>query len=56
MLSALDLLRRLCWALISFIYDLIDTIFNILKELNLYDIVESVSDNSVFANLDDVKF
>lgn len=50
MLSALDLLRRLCWALISFIYDLIDTIFNILKELNLYDIVESVSDNSVFAN------
>ena len=39
MLKALDLLRRLGWAVIDFIYSLIDTLFNILKELNLYDIV-----------------
>ena len=30
MLGALDLLRRLGWAVIDFIYNLIDTLFNIL--------------------------
>ncbi|MGM9875703.1 MAG: hypothetical protein ACI310_00540 [Bacilli bacterium] len=50
MLKALDLLRRLGWAVIDFIYNLIDTLFNILKELNLYDIVDSVSDNTIFKN------
>ena len=50
MLNALDLLRRLGWAVIDFIYNLIDTLFNILKELNLYDIVSSVSDNTIFKN------
>ena len=29
MLKALDLLRRLGWAVIDFIYSLIDTLFNI---------------------------
>ena len=48
MLSALDLLRRLGWAIVNFIYNLIDTLFNILKELNLYDIVDSVSENTIF--------
>lgn len=50
MLSALDLLRRLGWAVVSFIYNLIDTLFNIIKELNLYDIVDSVSENTIFKN------
>lgn len=50
MLSALDLLRRLGWAVIDFIYNLIDTLFNIIKELNLYDIVDSVSNNTIFSN------
>lgn len=50
MLKALDLLRRLGWAVIDFIYNLIDTLFNILKELNLYDIVDSVSENTIFKN------
>lgn len=50
MLSALDLLRRLGWAVVNFIYNLIDTLFNILKELNLYDIVDSVSENTIFSN------
>lgn len=50
MLSALDLLRRLGWAVVSFIYNLIDTLFNIIKELNLYDIVDSVSENTIFSN------
>ena len=50
MLSALDLLRRLGWTIVNFIYNLIDTLFNILKELNLYDIVDSVSENTIFSN------
>ena len=50
MLSALDLLRRIGWAIVDFIYGLIDTIFNILKELNLYDIVDSVANNTMFSN------
>lgn len=50
MLSALDLLRRLGWGVIDFIYNLIDTLFNVLKELNLYDIVDSVASNSIFSN------
>lgn len=50
MLSALDLLRRLGWAIVNFIYSLIDTLFNIIKELNLYDIVDSVSENTIFSN------
>jgi len=50
MLSALDLLRRLGWAVVDFIYNLIDTLFNIIKEINLYDIVDSVSENTIFSN------
>lgn len=50
MLGALDLLRRLGWAVIDFIYNLIETLFSIIKELNLYDIVDSVSNNSIFSN------
>lgn len=50
MLGALDLLRRLGWSIIDMIYSLIDTLFSILKELNLYDIIDSVSENTVFSN------
>ena len=50
MLSALDLLRRLGWSIIDFIYGLIDTLFKILQQLNLFDIVDSISNNTVFSN------
>lgn len=49
MFGALDLLRRIGWAIVSFIYDLIDSLFNILRELNLYDIVDSVAQNTIFS-------
>jgi len=49
-LKALDLLRRLGWAVIDLIYTLIDTLFDIIKEINLYDIVDSVSNNTIFSN------
>ena len=50
LLKALDFIRRLGWGIISFIYWLIDTLFYILKELNAYNIIDSVADNSMFSN------
>ena len=50
LLKALDLLRTLGWALIHFIYDLIDSLFEILKGLNAYDIINSIAENGIFKN------
>lgn len=50
LLKALDFIRTLGWGVISFIYDLIDTLFGILKELNAYNIIDSVAENSMFSN------
>ena len=49
--KALDLLRTLGWAIINFIYSLIDSLFDILKEINALDIVNSVSGESMFKKL-----
>ena len=49
-LNALDLLRTLAWSLISFIYSLIDSLFEILKSLNAFDIINSISNNKIFSN------
>ena len=46
--KALDLLRMLGWGIISFIYSLIDSLFQIIKELNSFDIISSLADNSIF--------
>ena len=48
--KALDFLRTIGWGIISFIYNLIDSLFEILKELNAYNIIDSVADNSMFSN------
>lgn len=47
--KALDLLRTLGWSVIDFIYSLIDSLFDILKEINALDIVNSVADDSMFS-------
>ncbi len=49
--KALDLLRTLGWGVVNFIYSLIDSLFDILKEINALDIVNSVSDESMFRTL-----
>lgn len=49
-LKALDLLRTLAWGLVSFIYSLIDSLFEILKSLNAFDIINTISDNKIFSN------
>jgi hypothetical protein len=48
LLKALDLLRTLAWLLVHFIYSLIDSLFDILKGLNAYDIISSVSGENNF--------
>jgi len=50
LLKALDLLRTLGWSLIHFIFDLIDGLFDILKGLNAFDIINSVSGDTNFFN------
>ncbi len=49
-MKATDFLRQIGWGIVSFIYNLIDTLFGILKELNAYDIINSVAENSMFSN------
>lgn len=51
LLKALDLLRTLGWGVIDFIYSLIDSLFDILKQLNAFNIIDSLAGNSVFKNL-----
>ena len=48
MLKVFDLLRSLGWYIVSFIYDLIDTLLAIIKKLNAFDIINSLSNNDVF--------
>ena len=43
MTKVFDLLRSLGWYLTSFIYDLIDGLLQIIKELNAFDIINSLS-------------
>jgi hypothetical protein len=50
LMKALDLLRTLGWYLIHFIFTLIDSLFQVLKGLNTFDIVNSVAKNSIFDN------
>ena len=48
LLKALDLLRTLGWKVVHLIYQLIDSLFDILKGLNAFDIINSVSGDNNF--------
>lgn len=48
--KALDLLRTLGWGIIDFIYSLINTLYDILKEINALDIINSMSSETLFKN------
>lgn len=48
LLKALDLLRTLGWGIIHFIYSLIDSLFDILRGSNAFDIINSVSGDNNF--------
>lgn len=51
MLKVFDLLRSLGWYIISFIYDLIDGLLKIIRQLNTFDIINTLSNNMTFRNL-----
>jgi len=48
MLKVYDFLRSIGWYLVHFVYDLIDAILSIIKKLNSFDILNSLSNNSTF--------
>lgn len=48
MIKVFDLLRSLGWYIISFIYSLIDGLLEIIKKLNAFDIINSLSTNQTF--------
>jgi hypothetical protein len=50
MTKVFDLLRSLGWYIISFIYNLIDGLLEIIKKLNAFDIINSLSNNQAFKN------
>lgn len=50
-LKALDLLRTLGWGIVNFIFSLIDSLFDIIRELNSFDIIDSLANNQIFKNL-----
>jgi hypothetical protein len=49
LMKALDLLRTLGWSLIHFIFSLIDSLFDILKGLNAFDIIDTVAGDNTFS-------
>lgn len=51
LMKALDLLRTLGWTIVNFIYSMIDGLFDILKEINALDIVNSISEQNAFQKL-----
>lgn len=48
-----DFFRTVLWYIVHFIYDLIDNVYKIIKELNSIDIISTLSDNKAFQNLYD---
>ena len=48
LLKVFDFLRSIIWYVVDFIYGLIDTLITIIKELNAFDIINSLADNTVF--------
>ena len=51
LLKALDLLRTIGWGVVSFIYSLIDSLFDIIKKMNAFDIIDTMANNNIFKNL-----
>ena len=48
---AVDFLRNIGWGIVSLIYNLIDTIYNIIVKINDLDIIGTLADNSLFSNI-----
>ncbi len=51
MIKVFDLLRSLGWYIVSFIYNMIDGLIEVIKKLNAFDIINSLSNNDLFKNL-----
>lgn len=49
-MKAYDFIRTIGWYVVDFIYTMIDTLFDILKEVNAYNLIDAISDNKIFRN------
>lgn len=49
-MKAYDFMRTIGWSIIDFLYGLIDSLFDILKEVNAYNLIDTISDNKIFKN------
>jgi len=49
--KVLDFFKSILWYIVHFIYDLIDNLLEIIKKINSFDIINSLSNNQVFKNL-----
>ena len=47
-MKAYDFIRTIGWSIIDFIYGLIDNLFDILREINAYDLIDNISNNTIF--------
>ena len=47
-MKAYDFIRTIGWSIIDFIYGLIDGLFDILREINAYDLIDNISNNTIF--------
>lgn len=48
LLKVFDFVRSCLWYIVDFIYQLIDSLVEIVKELNAFDIIDSLSNNTTF--------
>ena len=50
-LKVYDFFKSILWYIVNFIYNLMDNLLTIIKELNSFDIIGSLSNNDTFRNL-----
>jgi len=51
MTKVFDFFKSILWYIVHFIYDLINNLLTIIKKINSFNIIESLSNNQVFRNL-----
>lgn len=49
-MKAYDFIRTIGWYVVDFLYGMIDSLFDILKEMNAYNLIDAISNNKIFKN------
>lgn len=51
MTKVFDFFKSILWYIVHFIYDLMNNLLSIIKQVNSFDIIDSLSNNQIFRNL-----